>query len=245
MSKYKVGDKVKVREDLVVGEKYGKHIAIDDMVEFKGKEVTIKTVIDNNFGYGIEETNYTWTNEMFEGLVDEIKPSFKIGDTVEIILIHFLDGGWIQLGETAIISKLGTSGCDIVREGKIDFYVYYNQIKLIKEAPQLVEETSEPMSIPNKGTIKYRTTDNGITYITLNGHNSGKSIKSDKDESSNEIGILLSVARSLGFNEDKISGIVDVLFDDDSYNSKAKCENAIIKNDIARALSILDKHKEV
>ena len=166
MSKYKVGDKVKIREDLVGGETYGGLTTVSDMAELKGKEVTIKrTSCSGNDEYRIKELGYTWTNEMFT------------------------------------------------------------------------------QSIPNKGTIKYRITDDGITYTTL-GHNSGKSIKSGKDEADNKIGILISTARALGFNEDKISGIVDALFDNDSYDSKAKCDNAIMKNDIARALSILDKYKE-
>ena len=47
----------------------------------------------------------------------------------------------------------------------------------------------------------------------------------------------------LNIDENKISDIVDILFNDES-NSSAKCDNAIMKNDIARALSILDKYKE-
>ena len=181
---------------------------------------------------------------MFEEI---IKPDFKYGDRVELTKIDTLDKQYgLEVGNTGVVvsdsSKYGYCRVSFPRHTK-DLVIYNNQIKLVQ--PKVAEETSNPMSIPNKGTIKYRITDDGITYATLNGYNSGKSIKSPKDESNCEIGILIATARALGFNEDKISGIVDVLFDDDSYNSKAKCDNAIIKNDIARALSILDKYKEV
>ena len=324
MSKYKVGDKVKVREDLVVGKIYEGQSTVSDMVEFKGKEVTIeRTSCSGNDEYRIKELGYTWTNEMFEGLVaKEINiPSFKIGDRIELLSIDQYDRMYdLRIGDRGTVSELIDRSCCVVTFpsvlGKI---LYCEQIKLVEDtfveepsptpkshfipktkevSPKYVRcideigsedaleldkiykvlgvyeegyilntvthkgylwfkfrfvEVDSPIEpntsieptqlIPNKGTIKYRITDDGITYATL-GHNSGKSVKSGKDEASNEIGILIATARALGFDEDKISSIVDVLFEDNS-NNKAKCENAIIKNDIARAMSILDKYKEV
>ena len=342
MSKYKVGDKVKVREDLVGGKIYEGQSAVSDMVEFKGKEVTIeRTSCSGNDEYRIKELGYTWTNEMFEGLVDEeVKSDFKVGSKIEVISIDDIDEERnIKIGDTAniISSKENDSfskeyNCVFVKfinddriiKREIDDYdtegcmLFTNQIKLVEDFieepspipkshfttkpkqvnPKYVKcidniddndnglvlnkiyeveysfpvgyrligindyvffkyrfvEVDSPIepntsieptqSIPNKGTIKYRITDDGIAYATLNGSKTGKSVKSNKDESRNEIGILISVCRMLNIDENKISGIVDVLFDDDSYNSKAKCDNAIMKNDIARALSILDKYKE-
>jgi hypothetical protein len=238
MSKYNVGDKVKVREDLVADKIYGRQISVDSMVELKGREVTIKSVY-NGEEYGIEGMGYTWTNEMFE-----VKPDFKYGDRVELISIDGYDKVFgLRRGDRGIIISTAeyADACRISFPRRTKgIVIYYNQIKLIEP-----DTTTEPtQSVPNKGTIKYRITDDGITYTTLNGSKTGKSIKSGKDEADNKIGILIATARALGFNEDKISDIVDILFDDDSYDSKAKCENAVMKNDIARALSILDKYKE-
>ena len=42
--KYKVGDKVRVRKDLVVGEQYGGETVADDMVDMRGMVVTIGEV---------------------------------------------------------------------------------------------------------------------------------------------------------------------------------------------------------
>jgi hypothetical protein len=65
--KYKVGDKVRVREDLKEAEKYGLLCAIDEMI--KKKTVTIAYVYDGY--YGIKEDVFMWTDEMFEGLVED------------------------------------------------------------------------------------------------------------------------------------------------------------------------------
>ena len=87
MSKYKVGDKVKIREDLIVGKRYGSEIFVDDMAEFKGKEVTIKSVYNYSEEYRIEELGFTWTDKMIEGLAKEVKPNFKLEDEVELISV--------------------------------------------------------------------------------------------------------------------------------------------------------------
>lgn len=64
--KYKVGDKVRIREDLVMGGNYGGSVAVDDMEDMGGSVVTIEDV--DKSGYGIKEDpeGYTWTDEMFE-----------------------------------------------------------------------------------------------------------------------------------------------------------------------------------
>lgn len=70
--KYKVGDKVRVREDLVKRELYGGEIAVSDMVNMRRMTVTIGDVDER--GYGIEEDpyGYIWTDEMFEPVEEEL-----------------------------------------------------------------------------------------------------------------------------------------------------------------------------
>lgn len=65
--KYKVGDKVRVREDLNIDKGYGFLYATDEMI--KKKTVTIAYVYDGY--YGIKEDVFMWTDEMFEGLVED------------------------------------------------------------------------------------------------------------------------------------------------------------------------------
>lgn len=69
--KYKIGDKVRVREDLTAEKQYGKDSFVSQMIPFKGQIVTIKTV--NESKYTIEEDcgDWYWTDEMFSEKVSE------------------------------------------------------------------------------------------------------------------------------------------------------------------------------
>lgn len=68
----KVGDKVKVREDLKCGEEYGKYTFSDAMDEFRGEIATIKHIdeecdeIYRNYNLDIDNLRFCWTEEMFE-----------------------------------------------------------------------------------------------------------------------------------------------------------------------------------
>ena len=77
MAKFKVGDKVKIKEDLRKtsdSSVYGVNV-VSDMAEKKGTIVTIKHIgiCKTSQRYLIEEDIYTWTEEMFEGLANKIK----------------------------------------------------------------------------------------------------------------------------------------------------------------------------
>ena len=64
--KYKVGDKVRVRKDLVEGEQYGGETVADDMADMRGMVVTIEDVCGGSYGIEEDAGGYTWTDEMFE-----------------------------------------------------------------------------------------------------------------------------------------------------------------------------------
>lgn len=71
--KYKAGDKVVIRKDLIEDETYGCDSVVEDMLEFLGKIVTITGTECNGFGfeeYNIKEDRqyWGWTDEMIEGL---------------------------------------------------------------------------------------------------------------------------------------------------------------------------------
>ena len=65
--KYKVGDKVRVRKDLVVNNEYGGILYILDMDELRNKEDVIIKV--GSTAYRISNSNHWWSEEMLE-LVD-------------------------------------------------------------------------------------------------------------------------------------------------------------------------------
>jgi hypothetical protein len=78
--KYKVGDKVRVKQDLEIGKKYGCADFTNDMQMYIGKIVTIARVLwvsdgSGDFGYDIVEDKgfYIWTHEMLESLAEESK----------------------------------------------------------------------------------------------------------------------------------------------------------------------------
>lgn len=65
--RFKVGDKVRVREDLKVGEFYGNNeFFTKEMSQFKGKEAEIKEVDSCFYDLDIDNGTYAWTDEMLE-----------------------------------------------------------------------------------------------------------------------------------------------------------------------------------
>lgn len=91
--KYNVGDKVRIKSLDWYNENKDKDGFVDfstsvfvpGMSQFCGKIVTIEDVFEEeDVVYCMEGIDYDWTNEMFEGLVEEeAKPKFKVGDKVK------------------------------------------------------------------------------------------------------------------------------------------------------------------
>lgn len=67
--KYKVGDKVRVRADLITDKVYGL-LFVNSMNYLKGEVVTIKEVEEDGC-YIMEENGYSWTDGMIESKVGE------------------------------------------------------------------------------------------------------------------------------------------------------------------------------
>lgn len=65
------GTKVKVREDLKEGTKYGVHTFVNEMQQYK--EVTIKQYNATSKGYDVIENTYIYTLEMFDQVINEPK----------------------------------------------------------------------------------------------------------------------------------------------------------------------------
>lgn len=118
MSKFNVGDKVRVRKDLVMYKPYGGQLFVDGMVELRGKIVTIKCVADSF--YCVEEDKnicpYSWTDEMLETVVtnwDKVKEEamkLKVEDFCTdciCYVIHKVRREKIALIENVMIVKNG------------------------------------------------------------------------------------------------------------------------------------------
>ena len=70
MMKYKIGDKVKVREDLKAGKDYGGIYCNENMADIAGKTVTISEELSNKCYY-VEETGFRWHEKMFSGKAED------------------------------------------------------------------------------------------------------------------------------------------------------------------------------
>lgn len=70
--KFKVGDKVRVREDLKVDKRYGSEFFVDGMERYRGKAVEIGGTL--NIGYYLKEDDENWafTDEMLEPITDPL-----------------------------------------------------------------------------------------------------------------------------------------------------------------------------
>ena len=69
--KYKVGDKVRVISILKAGEKYGDKKFTKCMEKYRGEVVTISKVYCNRYCIKEDYEGWYWTDEMFEGLVED------------------------------------------------------------------------------------------------------------------------------------------------------------------------------
>ena len=68
--KYKIGDKVRVRKDLVPNSEYGGIVYVECMDKFKDKECVITYVDDTS--YHINDSKYWWTDEMLQPVENNI-----------------------------------------------------------------------------------------------------------------------------------------------------------------------------
>ena len=70
MNKFKIGDKVKVRDDLEVGRYYGELDFLSGMRNLEGKELTIDFISEKG-NYGFEESSYVCSEEMLKKVFND------------------------------------------------------------------------------------------------------------------------------------------------------------------------------
>lgn len=71
MTKFKVGDKVRVRKNLRTNAFYGRTNFISEMNRMKGQIVTIKNMSSDGKSFMIEEFDYYWSPEMLEPVKED------------------------------------------------------------------------------------------------------------------------------------------------------------------------------
>ena len=88
--KYKVGDMVKVREDLKVDEVYGADSFEPEMAEHRGKLANITKVRDNTYRIDLDNGDWNWTDEMFEDVSDIKDNTLTVADLSKYIIMDSL-----------------------------------------------------------------------------------------------------------------------------------------------------------
>ena len=83
MNEFKIGDKVRLRDDLEVRRRYGKLEFLSGMRNLEGKELTIDFISEEG-NYGFEESGYVCSEEM-------LKKVFNDSDLLEFALGKLLD----------------------------------------------------------------------------------------------------------------------------------------------------------
>ena len=81
--KFKVGDKVRVREDLLVNKRYGRCYFVKDMEKYKGKILTIEEIYDGF--YKLDKSSYVWDDRMLESYKELNKEHYE-KEIVEIAI---------------------------------------------------------------------------------------------------------------------------------------------------------------
>lgn len=145
--KFKVGDEVKVRNDLVVGDKYGLDYFMSDMEEFKDRNFIIEQVLDDK--YILKNTDgWLWTDEMLETveekeMLDSVNEISKIEletnhpkhynsngkyETIrkmEIIFGKENTAMWARMTAFKYMDRMGHKDDVAKEQAKIDWYLAY------------------------------------------------------------------------------------------------------------------------
>lgn len=85
--KYKVGDKVKIKENLITGETYGGVYLYGDACRHIGEETMITKVIRDRYRLGVDNSSRIWTGEMLEP-VDEMSAEEMIKEISTMCEAH-------------------------------------------------------------------------------------------------------------------------------------------------------------
>lgn len=80
--KYKVGDKVKIRKDLKVGQMYGGCLFTEKMNNLVGETARITYIYRHNRKYQVASSHSFWADEMFE----EDKKEMNNNDSIRILV---------------------------------------------------------------------------------------------------------------------------------------------------------------
>ena len=118
MNEFKIGDKVRLRDDLEVRRRYGKLEFLSGMRNLEGKELTIDFISEEG-NYGFEESGYVCSEEM-------LKKVFNDSDLLEFALSKLLDMTKEELIEKYKENKIDKQELEDMKKRCSDFDSYCN-----------------------------------------------------------------------------------------------------------------------
>ena len=123
----KVGDKVRVREDLIVGSNYGGEMFCGGYMEsLKGRIATIVEVYDClSYDIDIDEDGWCWTEEMFEKIEEKENNNMK-ELTFREVIANIKEGEvWERVDDEYISNRIELKNGQLnqynIWNGKMDF----------------------------------------------------------------------------------------------------------------------------
>lgn len=135
--KYKVGDKVRVKKNLLSDTSYGKHTFISEMERFRGENATITQADNDTYQIDIDNAEWYWSGEMLEP-VEFTKADLKLED-----ILTTRSGARIYVKDNGYTAGFGSDGIyladDLTNTGVMG--KHFDVVKV--ERPQVIWERPE------------------------------------------------------------------------------------------------------
>lgn len=158
---YKVGDRVRIRSDLVAGKNYGGFDFIEEMEEYKGKTLKIIKVVydweemEDYYILDINDNRISWTKQMLEGYeMTKIIAGKDFAKEIENKRIEILENGLVKVLEPNVwkprvgenyffLNHSGYVLCATWEGNKLALYRLYNgNVFKTKEIATKVRDTT-------------------------------------------------------------------------------------------------------
>lgn len=176
--KYKVGDIVKLRDDLDIGEEYGAVVFLYSMETLKNKALRIDSIDTEDDESAVYEIDGWWISaEMIEGLWEECKEKqdkLKLIDVLNMIAKDELkEGTKVKKGNT--VYMYDKRDCFFYDEE--DNFICLDPMKCLNDEVELIkppcedehivgaDKTIEPTKIEELGFNKLLTTEGNVISI--------------------------------------------------------------------------------
>lgn len=239
MLKRKIGDKVKIKTDLVTDKNYGEVKMSFFKEEFLGKEGIIVRIGNGYYELDIDNAEYCWSDEMLEDVKDKPIHRYKIGDKVRILDNSDFIIKCRELCPNGSIVEINFINSD---EGKVWIdkdktmcqWVDFRNIEPIKD--KTIKTTKKPKKRVIENTIRHIIV--GRKTIVLSRDSNGKTIKGESiyhktDDVFDELtGLQYAISRMYDiepFSKSEISND-EVKVEINKYLLKGFLENKLVIN---------------